>query len=621
MFPRRGAQRAAETLYVEDVFSAYTYTGNSGTQNIVNGIDLAGEGGLVWIKNRSSAIGHILIDTERGSNVLSSETTAAQSSVSWGLTFNNDGYSLTTSAGSVNNGSNFVSWTFRKAPKFFAVVTYTGNGANRTIPHSLGIDPGMVIVKRTDTTGGWLVSHRSLANTQALTLNTTNAVGTDATVWNSTTATSTDFSLGTSTAVNANGGTYVAYLFAHDDSDDGIIQCGSFSGNTTIDLGWEPQFIMTKRTDSTGDWRMLDTARGWDLGTSDKLLLANSTAAETSSSYGEPNASGFATLNHTGTNVYVAIRKGNMRVPTDASEVFDPFARVGTGAAASISGSTITQGVDLVINKARTYAHAAKFADRLRGTNSQLDPTSSGAATTLTTHITSFNKDGVDLGASTTINTNGALYINYLLKQARGFFDIVSYKGTGVAHSEQHNLGVPPELMIVRGSSNTSNWCVYYGDPTKYLLLNTTDAASSATTPWDNTAPTDTEFTLGNLSWVNANNATNIAYLFASAPGVSKIGTYIGAGVGTALPVDCGFAAGARFVLIKRINVADSWYYWDSTRGITTGDDPFMLMNTTSVETTNTDYIDPYSAGFEISSSATVGLNNLGDEYLFWAIA
>jgi len=35
------------------VFSTYLYTGNWSTQTINNGIDLAGEGGIVWIKWRN----------------------------------------------------------------------------------------------------------------------------------------------------------------------------------------------------------------------------------------------------------------------------------------------------------------------------------------------------------------------------------------------------------------------------------------------------------------------------------------------------------------------------------------------------------------------------------------
>ena len=38
---------------ITDVFSTYLYTGNESTQTITNGIDLDGEGGLVWIKRRN----------------------------------------------------------------------------------------------------------------------------------------------------------------------------------------------------------------------------------------------------------------------------------------------------------------------------------------------------------------------------------------------------------------------------------------------------------------------------------------------------------------------------------------------------------------------------------------
>ena len=41
------AGNAGEATYVDDVFSTWLYTGNGSTQTITNGIDLAGEGGLV----------------------------------------------------------------------------------------------------------------------------------------------------------------------------------------------------------------------------------------------------------------------------------------------------------------------------------------------------------------------------------------------------------------------------------------------------------------------------------------------------------------------------------------------------------------------------------------------
>ena len=83
--------------YVEDVFSTFLYTGNGTSQTITNGIDLAGEGGLVWIKRRDDAIQHYLADTVGGNtNYLSSNTTNGyENFVTTRITsFNNNGFSL-----------------------------------------------------------------------------------------------------------------------------------------------------------------------------------------------------------------------------------------------------------------------------------------------------------------------------------------------------------------------------------------------------------------------------------------------------------------------------------------------------------------------------------------------
>jgi len=110
-----------------------------------------------------------------------------------------------------------------------------------------------------------------------------------------------------------------------------------------------------------------------------------------------------------------------------------------------------------------------------------------------------------------------------------------------------------------------------------------------------------------------------IAYLFASADGISKIGSYTG--TGNDLNVDCGFSSGARFVLVKRTDSSGDWYLWNSTRGIVAGDDPYVLLSSSADEVTNTDYIDPLSSGFTITSSAPAALNASSGTYLFYAIA
>ena len=292
---------------VSDVFSTTLYIGNGAAQSITNGINLSAYGGLVWLKNRQSANGHWLSNTARGINkyLQSQNTDAEVSSPNSFTAFNINGFSI-GSGGPNNPSENYVSWTFRKQPLFFDVVTYTGTGSNTTIAHNLDSVPGCIIVKRTDTTADWAVYHRSLANTEYLILNTTAAKATGATWWNSTTPTSTVFSVGTDASVNASGGTYVAYLFAHDaggfspSGNDNVISCGSFttdgSGNFSVNLGYEPQYFLTKRTDDPQNWYIWDTMRGWTASGTGNGLVPNLSDAETNyfggTNYFQPTATG-----------------------------------------------------------------------------------------------------------------------------------------------------------------------------------------------------------------------------------------------------------------------------------------------------------------------------------------
>jgi hypothetical protein len=311
---------------VGTVFATTLYTGNGSSQTITNGLNLSGSGGLIWTKERGGTAFHKWYDSERSSFGLAieSNTTDADQSEPTGITaVSSTGYTLGADGNTNTNLSTYVSWSFLQAARFFDVVTYTGTGANRTVSHSLGTTPGMIIVKRRDNAGGWRTYHRSIANTEFLSLNTTSAASSATDYWNSTSPTSSVFSLGTDVDANASGGTYVAYLFAHDTASDGIVQCGSYTGNgsasgPTVTLGWNPQFVMIKRTDSTGDWVMFDTARGIVAG-NDPTLCANSSAAEngvlSAADYVDLTGTGFqlassnATLNATGgTYVYACVR-------------------------------------------------------------------------------------------------------------------------------------------------------------------------------------------------------------------------------------------------------------------------------------------------------------------------
>lgn len=636
-----------EKLYVEDVFSTWLYTGNASTQTITNGIDLSGKGGLVWIKGRSGATGHRFVDTIRGAtkslDSSSASPSAAEVTESTGVTsFSSTGFSIGADTDYNTNAATYASWTFREAAKFFDVVTYTGNGANRAIAHNLGSVPGCIIVKRTDTTGDWQVYHRSLANTEYLVLNTTAAKATGATRWNSTTPTSTEFSLGTDASVNASGGTYVAYLFAHDaggfgdSGTDSIINCGSYTGNGSatgpaITLGWEPQWLLIRRTNgASNNWALVDVARGLMDNIDTRIFYANATTAEQApgSKMLVVNPTGFqitsANTDFNGVNgdnyVYIAIRRGPMKTPTDATKVFNAVARTGTG-----SSVTVTCGfqADAYFARRRELVTDSILVPRLTGVNS-LSTVTNAIESTQGPSTLQANPwdvmDGVKIGPSSTFtNASGHTFINYFFKRAPGFFDIATFTGTGSALSVNHNLGVTPELMLVKRRAGTiTDWQVYTGAAGEYLVLNSTVAKVSGNTDrWNNTAPTSSAFTVGTFNSVSS--ATYIAYLFASCPGVSKVGTYTG--TAATLDINCGFTNGARFVLIKRINGIGDWYYWDTARGIIAANDPYLLINSTGSEITTTDYIDPLSSGFQISSTAPAAINASGGTYLYLAIA
>ena len=74
-------------------------------------------------------------------------------------------------------------------------------------------------------------------------------------------------------------------------------------------------------------------------------------------------------------------------------------------------------------------------------------------------------------------------------------------------------------------------------------------------------------------------------------------------------------------MLIKRTDSTGDWYVWDSTRGISSGTDPYLLLNSTAAEVTTNNYVDTDSTGFKVTAAAPAELNASGGTYIFLAIA
>jgi len=613
---------------IEGNFSIDVYNGTEAELTIDNSINLSGKGGLVWIKNRGIAFNHHLFDTERGvtkwliSNGTTAETTTAQTLKS----FNNNGFTLGTDAG-VNHDSDSVAWTFKKAPKFFDVVTYTGNDTSgRTIAHSLGTAVGMIAVKNLSRASDWAVFHRSSNSAPqdyVLEFQNANDAFSSSSRWNDTAPTSSVFTVGDYVSVNQNGDSYVAYLWAHETGDDSMIQCGGYTGNGSstgpvVDLGFEPQFLMIKGATTDKEWRVHDTMRGMPVSGSGKYLEWNSSNAEAGDTGPVAlSATGFQ-LNQGGSEtnddgkkyIYMAIRRPNMATITDATEVFATDTRTN-----SEGEGKYDSGFPVDFSIARTFDATSNNFALTRLTNEHLKTNNDGTDSTSDGDVLWDVMDGFTIGGSGLNAFFGSSTdnINWMWKRAKGYFDVVAYTGTGSTQTVAHGLTVAPEMMWIKNRGVADNWAVYYGDNTDYLILNTTAATADSANWWNDTSPTSSVFTVKSDHSVNASSEIYIAYLFATLAGVSKVGSVTHSGSST--DVDCGFSAGSRFVLLKRTDATGSWFVWDSTRGIIAGNDPYVLLDTTAAQVTNTDYIDPLASGFQISGDFTDG------DYIFYAIA
>ena len=626
-----------DPLYVDDVFSNYLWAGDgTNARNIVNGIDLSGEGGLVWLKSRTTAESNNFYDTERGAEeAIFSDSTAAEGNYNNRLTaFNDNGFRVNSDDATNKSGTDYCSWTFRKAPGFFDIVTWTGDGnGDRYLSHQLKSIPGCVIVKKTSGSMDWGVYHRSLGTVQTdgLELNNTNGVSAAGTVnpIRSTPTSTQIYIRGGSNEYNDSGATFVAYLFAHDDqsfgtgSNEAIIKCGSVTTASneyaTVDLGFEPQFVMFKRTDVSGDWLMLDTMRGWDLGNDDKRLYANLSNAETttSSGHGEVNSTGFRIYNLGGSAdlIYMAIRRPH-KLPSAGTDVFAIDTKAGT----SPTPPTYNSGFPVDVSWQKdTTAGSWTVKTRLTSEGQVIQLNSTASEFNNPSSLVTFDRmDGI--GTATSSDSNN---YNWMFKRAPGFFDVATWTGNGTTgRTINHNLTVAPEFMLVKRRSGTENWYAYHKQPgaTKSTFLSS--GAFSSSGVWNDTEPTATTIALLGDNAVNGSGQTYVGYFWASLENISKVGSYTGDGGNNNYQYISGFTTMPRFVLIKSISASGDWMVFDSTRGITSGNDPFLELNNNTAEQTGTNMIHAFAGGGGYNGGFTPFdvANTSGTTYLYLAI-
>ncbi len=337
------------------------------------------KGGMVWIKSRGQGQAHCLVDTVRGKDkwLQVNSNNAETNDTNNIYAFTNDGY--TTGGDSRVNNSNYhyTSWSFAKDSKFLDIVEYTGDGAtSRYIDHTLDNIPGFLIIKNlTQSSTGWVAIHKNAQQSATPGQGICQLNDSHGTIWNIGDTPADNYpSLGgpdnktnqfhvtsnwnnyeTSSGAgylgtNNNGEKYIAYVFAHDESPEGMIRCGYFNtdGNGTSpantgnsgynDLGWEPQWMMTKEVceDTTGypgtsgNWEIWDDKRGVGLYT--RYLRADLPDTESGMLGGKtlsfrPRGFRFSNFGNGRRFIYIAIRKGLMGDPKDTKrKAIDLFA-------------------------------------------------------------------------------------------------------------------------------------------------------------------------------------------------------------------------------------------------------------------------------------------------------
>ena len=255
------------------------YTGNGSTQSIT-GVDFQPD--FTWIKDRGESHSHRWFDVCRGTTkYLASDNADAEGTDANSLTaFGVDGFSVGTSNEVNKNTNTYVGWNWKgggtgslnqdgsldstvsaNTSAGFSVVTYTGAGGSQTVGHGLGVIPQVIIIKRLDSSNGWIMYNEIMGHSKYLILNTTAAEASSAVFFDATNPTSSVFSLGNDAGVNGGSNTYVAYCFAN---VDGYSRFGKYTGNGNasgpfVYTGFKPQLLIYKGYDgggTTDNWEM-----------------------------------------------------------------------------------------------------------------------------------------------------------------------------------------------------------------------------------------------------------------------------------------------------------------------------------------------------------------------------
>ena len=295
----------------------------------------------------------------------------------------------------------------------------------------------------------------------------------------------------------------------------------------------------------------------------------------------------------------------------------------GNGSARSITGVGFQPDWCWFKNRSTTNGHS--IFDAVRGATKNIISNSNAAESTSSNGLTAFASDGFSVGTDGDVNGNGNNIVSWNWKangagsansdgsvsstvsvNTTAGFSIVTWTSTGSAHTVGHGLGSTPAMIIMKGRHEANSWMVYHhkntsAPETDYLELNSSNATADWTT-WNDTAPTNSVFSLGTWSGNDA-GGTMVAYCFTEKTGYSKFGSYEGNNNSSNNAfIYTGFKP--KFLIIRNADATADWVIQDNKRNPINPREDVLLANSNVAEQDWSSYpIDLLSNGFKIRNN------------------
>ena len=246
---------------------------------------------------------------------------------------------------------------------------------------------------------------------------------------------------------------------------------GTGATNAITGVGFQPDFVWTKRRDSTSGHHVHNSISG-----ATKYIFTNDTAAEstdankldsfdsdgfTVGTNGDANASGgtFASWNFKGGGTGVSNTDGTITSTVSANTTagFSIATWSGTGSNGSIGHGL--GGVDCMIIKDLSNSRDFYFWQKTMAYNTRLELNNTEAFTTGTDNMTALpDATKINMAVSTQNNGSGNNYVGYFFQEKQGYSKFGSYVGNGSTDGTFVYTGFKPAFVICKVTSGVDNW-------------------------------------------------------------------------------------------------------------------------------------------------------------------